>query len=146
MRVIEQLAEDRFVVQMDDYDLQKEDSIKVAHDYVEFCSNSGVTTEGSLTVDGKFASYSNWIRQLVTIHIPIREMVKFILPYLNSHKYCQEEHLITSEGKPNYCWNNNTIFFKNADGEQMAAVRLEQEEEYTILPRKVYNAIKNKEI
>jgi len=138
MKVIKQISENEFVIKMDDCDLQMERSMKVAHDYVEFAGNSGITTEGDVTVTGKFASCSNWIKRYTSIHIPIREIIKIVLPYLNNHEYCKSEHLITSSGKPNYCWNNDVIFFKDLNNKDMVAVRLVDEEEYTIIPRKIY--------
>ena len=145
MRIIEQISEDTFVVKMDEYDLQKEDAIKVAHDYVSFYGNVGMTTENSVEVHGKYASCNNWIKQCVEFQIPIREMITLILPYLNRHPYCSPDHLETEEGKPNYTYGNNIVFYTNPKTkEDMVAIRTEGEEEFTIITRKLYNYLKNK--
>jgi hypothetical protein len=44
MHIIKQLSEDEFVIKMDDYDLDKHDSVRIAHDYVQF-SPCGKPTE-----------------------------------------------------------------------------------------------------
>ena len=38
MHIIKQLSEDEFVIKMDDYDLDKHDAVRIAHDYVQFYS------------------------------------------------------------------------------------------------------------
>lgn len=38
MHIIKQLSEDEFVIKMDDYDLNKHDLVRIAHDYVQFSS------------------------------------------------------------------------------------------------------------
>lgn len=145
MRIVEQISEDTFVVKMDEYDLQKEDAVKVAHDYVAFYGNVGMTTENSVEVHGKYASCNNWIKQRVEFQIPIREMIKLVLPYLNRHPYCSPDHLETEEGKPNYIYGNNIVFYSNPKTEEdMVAIRTEGEEEFTIITRKLYNYLKNK--
>lgn len=145
MKITEQLSEDTFVVKMEEHDLRKEDVVKVAHDYVEFYGNVGMTTEGSVEVNGKYATCSNWIKQYVGLQIPIREMIKIILPYLNSHPYCRLDHLVTNEGKPNYIYSNNIVFFKDqSTKEDMVAIRVEGEEEFNVITRKLYNYLKNK--
>ena len=143
MKIVEQLSEDKFVIQMEDSDLKKNLNIGVAHDYVEFDQTMGITTAEGLTVSGKFASCANWINARFDIQIDIRAMVDFVLPFLNSHKYCQKDHLKTSDGKNNYCFSNSLITYFDKESETpMVAIRTEGEAKYSIMSKKAYDFIK----
>lgn len=69
--------------------------ITIAHDYVS------IAKEVSFQMEYKGGKYpykskgvSNWVQGgTVDIHIGIREMIDIVLPFLNSHKYLQKEHI-----------------------------------------------------
>ena len=148
MKVIKQLAEDEFVVKMDEKDLDTTESFIVAHDYVMFSDNMGIMTcsdrfEGKLT--GKFkGGASNWIRCRSHVQIGIREMVDVVLPKLSQHEYCQQNHLF-SDGKPCYIYDEGKIrYYEN--GKEMIAIRKRNSTEYIHIDKDTYDAIKNGEI
>lgn len=48
MRIIKQLSEDEFVLKMEEHDLKSYSTMQVAHDYVEFGENTGITAENDV--------------------------------------------------------------------------------------------------
>ena len=146
MRIIKQLKEDEFVIKMEESDLKKNLHMIVAHDYVEFDQSMGIQADNDCpTLTGKFALCANWIRARFDVQINIRDMVDFVLPFLNSHQYCQKDHLKMSDGSDNYCYEDSLItYFDKESGTPMVAVRMEGETKYSVMTRKVYNSIKGK--
>lgn len=147
MRIIKQLKEDEFVIKMEESDLKKNLHMIVAHDYVEFDQPMGIQADNDCpTLTGKFAFCANWIRARFDVQINIRDIVDFILPFLNSHQYCQKDHLKMSDGSDNYCHENSLItYFDKESGTPMVAARMGGETKYSVMTRKVYNSIKGKE-
>lgn len=141
MKITKQLSDTKFEIELEPYDMRKEKSIITAHDYVRFKGNSGISTDGSLTVDGPFAWCSNWVLAQHEVTIGIREMVKFVLPLLNKDEYCTEEHLLNEDGTPNYNWGDSVIFFTE-NGEEKVYIRLDHKDEWTIIPRSLYNFLR----
>jgi hypothetical protein len=143
MKIIKQLSEDEFVIKMEEHDLKSYSTMQVAHDYVEFGENTGITAENDVKLYGKFVYCSNWIKAWHNIQIPIRTLIKVVLPLLNKHKYCQEEHLLTSEGKPNYIWDIDPLTYKTEEGKQVISFQ-DENGEYVTIPLSVYNQIKER--
>ena len=141
MKITKQLSDTKFEIELEPHDMKREQSIRIAHDYVRFMGNSGIQTKGSLSVDGPFARCSNWVYAQQDVTIDIREMVKFVLPFLNKNEYCTEEHLLCEDGTPNYTWGDSIIFFSE-NGEEKVYIRLDHSDEWTIIPRSVYNRLK----
>lgn len=141
MKITKQISERVFEVELEDYDLVNEKRIIVAHDYVRFMGNSGLQTKGPKDVPLHTVNIcANWIPLMHSVDIPIREMVKFVLPYLNSHEYCTEEHI-----KDNYKWiHSPTVFCK--DGVKMILLREDKQEDYTQIPYSLYKAIKDNKL
>ena len=61
MKITKQLSDTKFEIELEPHDMRREQSIRIAHDYVRFTGNSGIQTKGSLRVDGPFARCSNWV-------------------------------------------------------------------------------------
>lgn len=140
MKITKQLSDTKFEIELEPHDMRRDESIRIAHDYVRFVGNGGIQTKGSITVDGPFAWCSNWVRAQHDVTIGIREMVKFVLPLLNRNEYCTEEHLLCDDGTPNYTWGDSVIFFSE-NGEEKVYIRLDHKDEWTIIPRSVYNRL-----
>lgn len=143
MKVIEQLSENKFVIQMEECDLEKEKRIVVAHDYVQFGANAGIMLDS--TADwrptGKFAGIaSNWINGYFNVQIGIRPFVKVVLPHLLSNKYCKEEHLIDEAGNLNYNWSSTPLII-NKEGKSLVALKGD-DGDYTLIPHEAYMQIK----
>lgn len=143
MKVIKQLSEDEFVIKMEDCDLEKESRMTIAHDYVQFGANMGLTLDAGADwhPTGKFAgAFSNWIRGYFHIQIGIRPFIKVVLPQLLANKYCQEEHLVDAKGNPRYNWNSTPLIFTD-EGKTMVALK-SNDGNYTIIPHESYIQIK----
>lgn len=136
MHIIKQLSEDEFVIKMDDYDLNTKDTLKIAHDYIQFGGNIGIQTNSAEIdkVEGKFASCINQVFCYGDVQIPIREFVQVIMPLLESSEYTKKEHLLTTDGKPNYTFHNEILFYKNK-----VYVKPVNKSDFTVLDRDVYN-------
>lgn len=94
MKITKQISERKFEVELEDLDFSREKRIIVAHDYVRFMGNSGMQTISSSNVPlHTVNTCANWIPMMQEVTIPIREMVKLVLPFLNSHEYCNENHI-----------------------------------------------------
>ena len=143
MKVIEQISEDKFVIQMEECDLEKEKRIVVAHDYVQFGANAGIMLDPSANwhPTGKFAGFaSNWINGYFNVQIGIRPFIKVVLPHLLSHKYCQEEHLTDEAGNLNYNWTSTPLII-NQGGKYLVALKGD-DGNYTLIPHEAYMQIK----
>lgn len=144
MHIIKQLSEDEFVIKMDDYDLNKRDAVRIAHDYVQFYSPTTIDIKQPQDWEpyGKFKSVaSNQICNFSDIQIPIRDFVKVILPFLNNSKYCQESHITNEDGTPKYNYHDTTPLITVAEGKKLIHIRQENGEYYS-MPIDVYNSIK----
>lgn len=142
MKIIEQLSEDKFVIQMEECDLQKEKRIVVAHDYVQFEANMGLMLDpkANWRPTGKFATCANWIKGYFHVQIGIRPFVKVVLPHLLSHRYCKEEHLTDEAGNLNYNWSSTPLII-NKEGKSLVALKGD-DGNYTLIPHEAYMQIK----
>ena len=141
MKIIKQIDETHFEVEMESYDKDKEIRVFVAHDYLSIGAPDSFLT--NLDIKGNYNSGPmNGLCNYSTIQIPIRAAQE-IFKLIKDHKYLKPEHLIHSDGKPNYLWNNHPIIFKDEEGKWKVAIRGDEEEEYSIVSLQVYNKIKN---
>lgn len=142
MKIVQQIDETHFVVEMQEYDKQKEIEVFIAHDYLSisgpdcFCTNLNITGEYN-------AGASNCLLNYVNIQIPIRAAQE-ILKLIKDHSYLKPKHLIDSGGNPNYLWNNRPILFKDENGKWNAAIRGDEETEYSIISSELYHQLKKK--
>ena len=143
MHIIKQLSEDEFVIKMDDYDLDRHDSVRIAHDYVQFSGKTYMNVEGpkDWRPYGKFKSIaSNIFGYYTDLQIPIRQFIKVVLPFLNNNKYCQEAHITNEDGTPKYDYSD-TPLITVSEGKTLVHIKQENGEYYS-MPIDVYNNIK----
>lgn len=143
MHIIKQLSEDEFVIKMDDYDLDRQDSVRIAHDYVQFSGKAYMNVETSLDWRpyGKFKSVAaNIMGYYTDLQIPIRQFIKVVLPFLNNSKYCQEDHITNEDGTPKYNHHDDTLITVS-EGKTLIHIKQENGEYYS-MPIDVYNSIK----
>lgn len=143
MHIIKQLSEDEFVIKMDDYDLDRHDSVRIAHDYVQFSGRTYMNVKASTDWKpyGKFKSVaSNIMGYYTDLQIPIRQFIKVILPFLNNSKYCQEAHITNEDGTPKYNYHDDTLITVS-EGKQLVHIKQENGEYYS-MPIDVYNLIR----
>lgn len=141
MKIIKQIDETHFEVEMEPWDKDKEIKVFIAHDYVSigapnpFCTNIDIKGEYNSGPINGLLNYSN-------LQIPIRAAQK-ILNLIKDYKYLKSEHLICRDGKPKYLWDNYPIKFKDEDGIWRVAIRDDNEENYSIISLAVYNKLIN---
>ena len=139
MKITKQIDETHFEVEVEPYDKDNEIRVFVAHDYLSIGAPNDFLT--SLDIKGEYNSGPmNGLCNYSTIQIPIRAAQK-ILELIKDHKYIKPEHLVHSDGKPNYLWSNHPIIFKDEEGKWMVAIRADDEEEYSIISLAVYNKL-----
>lgn len=85
MKILNKITDDIFVMQLEEQDKRDYTQIHVAHDYVR------LTGPRSYYLDTKDGQET--IRISAETTIGIYDMIRLVLPYLNSHPYLQEEHL-----------------------------------------------------
>jgi len=139
MKIIKQLSEDEFVVKMSEQDLYNDKSIIVAHDYVNFIRTMMLSTDPSVKrpLYGKYAFCANCINVRMAVQFPIRDMVKFVLPFLKKHPYCTEEHIGN-----NYHGESIIYFTDPIDKVCKVAIRGKLDDAPTILTQKMFSDIK----
>ena len=143
MHIIKQLSEDEFVIKMDDYDLDRHDAVRIAHDYVQFSGKTYMNVEAPKDWKpyGKFKSIaSNILGYYTDLQIPIRQFIKVVLPFLNNSKYCQEAHVTNEDGTPKYDYHDTTLITVS-EGKTLVHIRQENGEYYS-MPIDVYNSNK----
>lgn len=141
MKIVKQIDETHFEVEMESYDKDQEIRVFVAHDYLSIGAPDDFLT--NFDIKGSYNSGPmNGLCKYSTIQIPIRAIQK-ILELIKDYEYLKPEHLVHSDGKPNYLWNNHPIIFKNEENKWMVAVRADDEEEYSIISLALYNKLKN---
>lgn len=116
MQIIEQISEDTFIVKMDENcDLHPRKAMVIAHDYVQFNGDVGLSSDSSVFKEkgltGKYAWCNNWIHMYGQVQIPIRLFSQLLLPKLQNHEYLQKEHLVDEQGNPKYHGSYNKYFY-----------------------------------
>lgn len=142
MKVIKQLSEDQFIVETEGFQNTVRE-IKVNHDFIEFYGNGIIRSDVDVK-QGCMTSRSLYDSG-VSIQIPIRDVITMILPHLNNHEYCQEQHLLNPDGSPNYTYTKSTIGYYDVTKKcHMVAIRLKGETAYSHVTLEFYNKfIKN---
>lgn len=98
--IIDYLGENKYVIVLPEekeWDHNPEQvNVMVAHDYVAIKTSCSFQMEQKPNGEYPYKSLSgacNWRKSTAMLQIPIRDMIDVILPYLNSHKYLQQEHI-----------------------------------------------------
>lgn len=71
-------------------------NVVIAHDYVQFGRQTSLFADikCKTPLESNHAICSNVMPMYNEIQIPIRALIEVVLPLLNSHEYCQKEHLV----------------------------------------------------
>ena len=120
MKVIKQIDEKTFVIQLEDEkDLKKGYGLSIAHDYVQFNGKTSIRAANNVKITGNYSLGTNNIYVPSKVQIPIRTMVKTVMPLLSKNKYLKEEHLKDAihDGKPyvNYSFYDQILFYYDQD-------------------------------
>lgn len=142
MHIIEQLADDKFVVQMDPIDNCMYERVVVAHDYVKFSGQLVDCTH--LQPKGPYVpKASNCVHHYQTVQIDIRMIQDICNTVLKNHKYMQPEHLVDNDGNPKYLYGPQEYRYRNDDGTDMIAIMDNTTGKFTHLPLSIYESIKD---
>lgn len=140
MHIIEQLSDDKFVVQMDPIDNCTHTRVTIAHDYVQFGRRHVDCTD--FRPIGPYA-HGNCVDVFNMVQIDIRMIQDICQNVLKQHKYMQPEHIQTEDGKPKYLYGGAQEYrYRNSTGVDMVAVMDANSGIFTHIPLTVYNSIK----
>lgn len=139
MRIIEQLTESTFVVELDERVFNEDSEFQIAHDYVGYSEQGSLQTkDSSVKLEGKYQMYGNGIYWRNHVQIPIR-IAQLMLPMLLESGYMKPEHLVDSGG-PIYNSNNDVVHYYNVKTKNhMVAIRLAKETEFNHVTLQFYN-------
>lgn len=138
MKFIEQLSDNKFVVEMDKEDLDKDIRIKIAHNYVQIDGQDWHCED--YQVNGPYGC-ANVVHSRVSVQIPIRA-AQDILKTISDNEYLQESHLVDCNNKPRYLYDRG-IYHYYKDGKNMVAIMDNNTGEFTHIPENAYNQIKS---
>lgn len=145
MKVTKVLNDTELIVKLEPHDYDHAESQKlnvvIAHDYVQFGRQTSLFADikCKTPLESNHAICSNVMPMYNEIQIPIRALIEVVLPLLNSHEYCQEEHLVF-EGKPQYTCSETAITYYK-DGTRMIAVP--DGGTFYHIPLSLYESIRN---
>ena len=145
MKFVQQLDDNRFIVELDKYDDKKEPWVVVAHDYVCFhgrdwhCEN--------YQVKGPHGA-GNVVNNHAAVQIPIR-MAQDMLKTIMKRNYLQPKHLKDEDGKPTYLYNGSYLSaysYWTDEHVQMVAVMDQETGEFAHMPMSLYKSIAGTDI
>lgn len=145
MKVTKVLNDTELIVKLQPHDYDHAESQKlnvvIAHDYVQFGRQTSLFADikCKTPLESNHAICSNVMPMYNEIQIPIRALIEVVLPLLNSHEYCQKEHLVF-EGKPQYTCSETAITYYK-DGTRMIAVP--DGGTFYHIPLSLYESIRN---
>lgn len=142
MHIIEQLSDDKFVVQMDPIDNCMHEKLVIAHDYVRFEGQFVDCTH--LRPTGPYvAQASNCVHRYQMVQIDIRMIQDMCNTVLKNHKYMQSEHLVDDNGKPRYLYSGPQEYrYRDDKGVDIVAIMDNTTGVFTHIPLAVYESIK----
>jgi hypothetical protein len=97
MKIIEQISDNQFVIELEDKALKiKGKQLKIMHDYVQVSGIYPIWAAGDadkVPFTGPHSVAANTVNVPMTVQIGIRSMIKTVIPLLKDHEYLQEEHI-----------------------------------------------------
>jgi len=144
-KVVKQIDEDKFEIEVVDTDeINWIDTIQVAHDYVSFTGVTYLKTDPNLSsIKYRKDFSSNILPVKAELSFSIYDFYKFVLPYLNKHRFLQKKHAETlgAGDKINYSFKDQIFKYKNDAGEVMYAIKLKGEKEFSIVTENIYKKL-----
>lgn len=141
MKVIKQLSEHQFVIEFDSKNNvtsgHNHSHVIVTHDYVNFFETGFIYRKdlSGPSFTGEHAWASNVIKVPMNAQIGIDKMVNAILPYLNSHEYCQKGHA------ERYGYKDSFVTFYK-DGKKMIALKTDSKSDFEVISYDLYCKLK----
>ena len=137
MKFIEQLDDNRFVVELNEHDIQSEQlRVVVAHDYVSFVGRDWHCTD--LRIQGPHG-ISNVVHNRAVVQIPIR-VAQDLLRTILKREYLKPKHLKHSDGTPAYLDEGirGTYCYRTDEGVDMVAIEDPETGIFYHLPESLY--------
>lgn len=110
MKVLSQIKDRTFAVELDDKDFENEDMIYVSHEVCHFIGQAYIHCKDYSTPDFKGDDFK-WSRHdipvRVNLGIDVRTMIELVLPYLQEHYNLQPKHI--EGGNYNYLGHPITL-------------------------------------
>lgn len=139
MRIIEQLTESTFVVELNDDVLNTEAKIQIAHDYIAYSERGSLQTKNSsVHLWGKYRAYGNGIYWTNHVQIPIRLTQQVLLPLLLESEYMKPEHLGDKES-PNYVYQQIVHYYNTETKTHMVAMFVPGDTSFNHVTLQFYN-------
>lgn len=110
MKVLSQIKDRTFAVELDDKDFENENMIYVSHEVCHFVGQAYIRRKDYSTSDFKgedFKWHRNEMPVRVSLGIDVRTMIELVLPYLQEHYNLQPKHI--EGGNYNYFDNPITL-------------------------------------
>ncbi len=141
MKFIEQISDNRFIVEMEPQDADKTRKIVLAHDYLQFSGRDWYCTD-LRGLNAPWAS-GNVVNVHSRIQIPIRmaqDMLENVLT--KDRKYLRKDHLVYN-GSPAYSDPVGLSYsYCTDDGTKMIAVFSREKNQYVHIPIDLYETLK----
>lgn len=139
MRIIEQLTENTFVVELDDGVLDTEAHIQIVHDYIGYSEQGSLQTkDSSVKLGGRYRAYGNGIYWTNHVQIPIRLAQQVLLPLLLESEYMKPEHLGEKES-PNYIYQQTVHYYNTKTKTHMVAMFVPGDTNFNHVTLQFYN-------
>ena len=143
MKFIEQISDNRFIVEMEPQDADNTRKIVLAHDYLQFSGRDYYCTN----LSGLSApwAYGNVVNVHSKIQIPIRMAQDMLENVLNKdRKYLKKDHLVRSDGLEAYSDPVGLSYrYSTDEGTRMIAIYSQEKNQYIHIPEDLYESIKN---
>ena len=136
MKIIKQISDTVFEVELEEYDNSDVFEFSIQHDYIGFKGNNHLSTKNGtiLRNNTNYISFQNYVQ------IPIRTFSQVIMDQLKEHSFLQPEHLITKDNEPKYSYYNKIVRYYDACRKcYMIAICLKGESEFNCVTEQFYN-------
>lgn len=141
MKVIKQLSENQFIVELDKDDIDSDiPRVIVAHDYVSFVGQDWHCTD--LHITGPHG-ISNVVYNRAVVQVPIR-VAQDMFRTIMKKEYLQKKHLLYKDGRLAYLNEGKRGMYKyrTDDGVDMIAIESSKTGEFTHIPLDVYEELR----
>jgi len=136
MKILKQISDKVFEVELDESDNKEEYEFIIQHDFIGFKGFQSLCTKDHSTLSNN----CNCISISSYTQIPIRMFSQFMMSKLLEDKHLKPEHLITKEGKSKYNYSNQLVkYYDSAKGCYMVAICLSGETQFNNVTLEFYN-------
>lgn len=136
MKIIKQISDKVFEVELDESDNKSEYSFTIQHDFVGFKGYQSLCTKDRSVLSNN----CNCISVSSYVQVPIRMFSQAIMNMLSENDYLKPDHLVTKEGGSKYNYYNQSLRYYDTDKKcYMIAICLQGETEFNHVTLEFYN-------